>query len=119
MTQPLATYRSRCSIARTLDVFGDKWTMLVVRDLLWHDKQTFGELQGSEERIPTNLLSQRLKRLVESGLVHREAYQDRPTRYKYCLTDKGKSLEPVLSQIMDWGHIHLGGGLYDPKQNHQ
>lgn len=116
MTQPQHDFRSRCSIARTLEVLGDKWTMLVVRDLMWHGKHTFQELQNSEELMPANLLSQRLKRLMEWGLVRREAYQDRPVRYKYDLTDEGQSLEPLLLQIMGWGHAHLGGGLYDPKQ---
>lgn len=107
-------YRSRCSIARTLEVLGDKWTLLLVRDLMWHHKQTFQDLQNSEERIPTNLLSQRLKHLMELGLVQREAYQHNPVRYHYRLTEKGMSLEPLLLQIMAWGHAHLGGGLYDP-----
>jgi DNA-binding HxlR family transcriptional regulator len=66
--------------------------------------------------IQIALLSQRLKRLIEWGLVRREPYQNRPVRHKYYLTEEGKSLEPVLPQIMAWGHAHLGGGLYDPKQ---
>ncbi len=114
MTPPRHAYRSGCSIARTLEILGDKWTMLVVRDLLWHGKHRFQELQDSEERMPSNLLSQRLKRLIKWGLVRREAYQDSPVRYEYRLTDEGRALEPVLLQIMGWGHAHLGGGLYDP-----
>ena len=116
MTKPQHDFRSRCSIARTLEILGDKWTFLVVRDLMWHGKHTFQELQSSEERMPANLLSQRLKRLMEWGLVRREAYQDRPVRYRYFLTHEGQNLEPILLQIMNWGHIHLGGGLYDPVQ---
>ncbi|KIC10956.1 hypothetical protein RA19_09515 [Leisingera sp. ANG-M1] len=115
MTQPQTAFRSRCSIARTLDVLGDKWTLLVVRDLMWHGKHTFQELQASEEHIAANLLSERLKRLMGLGLITKEAYQDRPVRYRYTLTDQGRSLEPVLLQIMGWGHVHLGGGLYDPQ----
>jgi len=115
MTPPQTIFRSRCSIARTLDVLGDKWTLLVVRDLMWHGKHTFQELQASEEHIAANLLSERLKRLMARGLVAREAYQDRPVRYRYALTEAGRSLEPVLLQIMGWGHAHLGGGLYDPR----
>ena len=107
-------FRSTCSIARTLDIVGDKWTLLVVRDLMWHGKHTFGALQESKERVPTNLLSERLKRLEEWGLVRREPYQQKPVRYAYHLTDKGKSLEPLLLQIMAWGHERLGGGRYDP-----
>ncbi len=116
MTKPEHDFRSRCSIARTLEILGDKWTFLVVRDLMWHGKHTFQELQNSEERMPANLLSQRLKRLMHWGLVRREAYQNRPVRHRYFLTRGGKDLEPVLLQIMKWGHGHLGGGLYDPVQ---
>jgi DNA-binding HxlR family transcriptional regulator len=116
MQQPQHEFRSRCSIARALEILGDKWTLLLMRDLIWHGKHTFQELQDSEERIPANLLSQRLKRLMEWGIVRREAYQDRPVRYRYYSTDEGKSLEPVLLQMMSWGHAHLGGGLYDPAQ---
>lgn len=107
-------FRSTCSIARTLEVAGDKWTLLIVRDLLWHGKQTFQALQDSAEHIPSNILSERLKRLVEWGLVRRVPYQQNPVRYAYQLTEKGKSLEPVLLQIMAWGHRNLGGGRYDP-----
>lgn len=107
-------FRSTCSIARTLDIVGDKWTLLIVRDLMWHGKHTFGALQDSKERVPTNILSERLKRLEEWGLVLREPYQQKPVRYAYHLTEKGKSLEPLLVQIMSWGHERLGGGRYDP-----
>lgn len=107
-------FRSTCSIARTLEVVGDKWTLLVVRDLMWHGKHTFQALQDSDEHVPTNILSERLKRLEEWGLVRREAYHQRPVRYAYHLTDRGRSLEPVLLQIMAWGHKSLGGGRYDP-----
>jgi DNA-binding HxlR family transcriptional regulator len=64
--------------------------------------------------MPTNLLAQRLKKLMEWGLVYRKAYQEKPVRYHYYLTEQGMSLEPVLLQVMDWGHHNLGGGLYDP-----
>ncbi|WP_170765499.1 winged helix-turn-helix transcriptional regulator [Ruegeria lacuscaerulensis] len=114
MTQIEHEFRSRCSIARSLEILGDKWTLLVVRDLLWHGKHTFQELQNSEEHLPPNLLSQRLKRLMDWGLVEREAYQDRPVRYRYMLTERGRALEPTLLGIMNWGHSHLGGGLFDP-----
>ena len=107
-------FRSGCSIARTLEIVGDKWTLLIVRDLMWHGKQTFQALEASAEGVPTNILSERLKRLVKWRLVRREAYQKHPVRYAYHLTEAGKSLEPVLLQIMNWGHDYLGGGRYDP-----
>lgn len=107
-------FRSHCSIARALEIVGDKWTLLIARDLMWHGKHTFQELQGSAERIPSNILADRLKRLMDWGLVAREPYQDRPVRYRYALTEEGRSLEPVLLGIMQWGHARLGGGRYDP-----
>ena len=108
-------FRSGCSIARSLELIGDKWTLLIIRDLIWHEKRTFQALQSSAEHIPTNLLSQRLKKLIKWQLVRREVYQDRPIRYTYHLTEAGQSLENVLLQIMNWGHTHLGGGHYDPQ----
>ncbi len=75
-------FQSNCLIARTLEIVGDKWTLLIVRDLAWHGKHTFQALQQSDERIPTNILSERLKRLEKWGLVDREAYQQRPVRYR-------------------------------------
>lgn len=107
-------FRSACSISRVLEVAGDKWTLLVVRDMLWHGKHTFQALQGSGENIPTNILSERLRRLMHWGLVAREPYQDKPVRYTYTLTPKGRSLEPVLLHLMRWGHYHLGGGRFEP-----
>ncbi|SNZ20330.1 winged helix-turn-helix transcriptional regulator [Cohaesibacter gelatinilyticus] len=114
MSQPDHDFRSRCSIARTLDILGDKWTILVIRDLMWHGKHSFKDLQSSEENMPTNLLAQRLKKLMKWGLVYREVYQEKPVRYHYYLTEQGRGLEPILLQIMDWGHHNLGGGFYDP-----
>jgi DNA-binding HxlR family transcriptional regulator len=108
-------FRSTCSIARTLELLGDKWTLLIVRDLMWHGKRTFQALQHSAEGVPSNILSERLKRLAKWGLVRRDAYQQRPARYAYQLTEQGKSLEPVLLEIMAWGNTYLGGGRYDPK----
>ena len=106
-------FRSRCSISRTLDLVGDRWTLLIIRDLMWHGKHTFQAMQDSAERIPTNILSSRLRRMMERGLVRRERYQERPPRYAYYLTETGRSLEPVLVQIMRWGHTFLGGGMLD------
>jgi len=107
-------FRSSCSIARTLELLGDKWTLLVVRDLMWHGKHTFKALEASAEEMPPNVLSQRLKKLIAWGLVRRQAYQERPVRYAYHLTEAGRALEPALLQIMGWGHAYLGGGRYDP-----
>ncbi len=102
--------RSRCPVACTLDLLGDKWTLLVVRDLLM-GRDTFKALQASPERIPSNILAERLKRLEREGILHRVLYQERPPRYRYRLTDKGRSLGPVLHAMLKWGSIHLPGTL--------
>ncbi len=108
-------FRSECSISRTLELVGDKWTLLIVRDLMWHGKHTYRELHDSVKKVPTNILSDRLRRLQSWGLVEREPYQERPVRYAYRLTEAGRALEPVLVQVMQWGHQFLGGGLNQPE----
>ncbi len=100
--------RSSCAIACTLDVVGDKWSLLVVRDLL-HGKSTYGELLDSPERIPTNILADRLKRLEDAGVVVSAPYQERPVRYAYSLSDKGMALGEVLLAIVRWGKKHVPG----------
>jgi len=100
--------RSKCPVACTLDMLGDKWTLLVVRDLLL-GKSTYSEFQQSPEGIPTNILAERLKRLQASGIVDRQLYQERPKRYRYRLTDKGSDLYPVLSAMIDWANRHVPG----------
>ena len=94
--------RSVCPIACTLDVLGDKWTLLVVRDLMAGGR-TYGDLADSPESIPTNLLADRLKRLVAAGLIDKREYQDNPPRYEYALTDAGWAPEPVLDALKKWG----------------
>lgn len=98
--------RSRCPVSCLLELIGDKWTLLVVRDLLF-DKHTFKELQSSPEKIPTNILADRLKRLEHSGLVQRELYQERPKRYAYHLTEKGQDLRSVMESMIIWSNRHI------------
>ncbi|MGB5473971.1 MAG: helix-turn-helix domain-containing protein [Gammaproteobacteria bacterium] len=105
-----ACSRSPCPVACTLDLLGDKWTLLVVRDLLL-GKTIYSEFRQSPERIPTNILAERLKRLQAAGLVVKDRYQDHPPRYRYLLTGKGRDLYPVLSAIIDWGNRHIPGTL--------
>lgn len=108
MNQLTEFKRSPCPVANTLDLIGDKWTLLVVRDLLL-GKRTYGELLDSPERIPTNLLADRLKRLEQAGLIESAAYQDRPVRYAYTLTPKGAALGDVLQAFVRWGKNHIPG----------
>jgi DNA-binding HxlR family transcriptional regulator len=102
-------YRSTCPIANVLDIVGDKWTLLVVRDLLLLGKRRYGEFQASPEAIPTNILAERLKRLEAAGLVKKEFYQDNPPRAEYFLTRKGADLGPVLQAMGQWGQKYLPG----------
>jgi DNA-binding HxlR family transcriptional regulator len=100
--------RSNCAIANSLDIVGDKWSLLVVRDLL-HGKHTYGELADSPEGIPTNILADRLKRLESAGIVTSAPYQERPVRYTYTLTPKGNALGEVLLAFVRWGKQHIPG----------
>jgi DNA-binding HxlR family transcriptional regulator len=102
--------RSPCAVACTLDLVGDKWSLLVVRDLL-RGNVTYGELQNSPEGIPTNILADRLKRLEETGLISKSPYQQHPVRYAYGLTEKGKALSDVLGAFVRWGKKHIPGTL--------
>jgi DNA-binding HxlR family transcriptional regulator len=100
--------RSPCAVACTLDLVGDRWSLLVVRDLL-RGNVTYGELQNSPEGIPTNILADRLKKLEQAGLVAKSAYQEHPMRYAYELTEKGRALSDVLSALVRWGKKHIPG----------
>ena len=102
--------RSMCAIANSLDILGDKWSLLVVRDLL-HGKRTYGKLALSPERIPTNILADRLQRLESTGIITRTPYQQRPVRYAYALTPKGNALGDVLLAFVRWGKQHIPGTM--------
>ena len=106
--KPKTKSRSLCPIANTLDLVGDKWSLLVVRDLL-HGKATYGELANSLEKIPTNILADRLKRLEDAGLIVSSPYQERPVRYAYKLSAKGEALGDVLLSLVRWGKTHIPG----------
>ena len=93
--------KSFCPIARTLDILGDKWTLLILRDLLFFEKKQFREFSASPEGIPSNVLSDRLKMLEQYNIVTKQPYQT--NRYEYTLTQKGQDLESVLLAITSWG----------------
>ena len=100
--------RSDCPIACSLDLIGDRWTLLIVRDLFL-GKRRFSEFLESDEGIKTNILTDRLKRLERARLVRRQRYQNHPPRYEYHLTDVGRDLSPMLEVIYRWGQAHLTG----------
>jgi DNA-binding HxlR family transcriptional regulator len=90
-----------CSIARTLDVVGDRWTLLVLRDVFVGINR-FDEIQR-DLGIARNVLAERLESLVRDGVLERRAYQERPPRHEYMLTQKGKDLQSVLLAMVAWG----------------
>jgi len=95
-------WRSPCPVAFSLDIFGDRWTLLVIRDL-FYGRTRFKEFAGSPEGIPTNILTDRLQRLVARGVIEQIPAEDGTKRLAYRLTKKGKALGPVLKAMRDWG----------------
>jgi DNA-binding HxlR family transcriptional regulator len=100
--------RSCCPVACTLDLIGDKWTLLVIRDLLLGRTQ-FREFMAAPEKIATNILTDRLSRLVQHKLVERVPSVEFAGRDNYRLTDRGRSLEPIVSAMVQWGEQHVPG----------
>ena len=108
--------RSECPLANTLDLIGDKWTLLVIRDMLFLQKRLFNEFLESPERIATNILTERLKRLEEYGIVERRPYQKAPVRFEYLLTRRGEDLRPIMLEMVRWGNAHIQGTIVPPKK---
>ena len=100
--------RSRCPVSGVLDLIGDRWSLLVVRDLM-RGKRRYSEFLDSPEGIPTNILANRLKRLVKAGVVERQRYSNHPPRVDYILTAKGEDLRPIMRAMVDWGVRHVAG----------
>jgi DNA-binding HxlR family transcriptional regulator len=94
----------RCSVAQCLEVVGDWWTMLVIRDA-FRGVRRFDELQA-RLGISRNILAHRLTKLVDAGILAKQPYQDNPPRHDYVLTDKGRDLWPVLTAMRQWGDKH-------------
>ena len=91
-------------MARTLNVVGDRWTILVLRELSWGRKR-YSKLLEALEGISTNLLADRLKKLEDAGMVHQVAYSEHPPRFEYRLTEKGRAFVPVLQALRDYGEV--------------
>jgi DNA-binding HxlR family transcriptional regulator len=99
-------YGQSCPVAKTLEIVGDRWTLLIVRDLL-RGTQRFQDLQASLAGIAPNILSDRLKLMERHGLVDRSLYSRRPRRSQYALTDKGRGLGLVVGALASWGSRHV------------
>jgi DNA-binding HxlR family transcriptional regulator len=100
-------HRSLCPINLALEVFGDRWTLLIIRDLMFAGKRHFRELLHSDERIASNILADRLSRLVEQGIVTRSGDPSHKQKAVYSLTEQGIALLPVLAQIGIWSRRFL------------
>ncbi|WP_313134946.1 winged helix-turn-helix transcriptional regulator [Anaerocolumna sp.] len=99
-------YNLPCNVAQTLNIIGDKWTLLILRQIMI-GRKTYKEMQEGLEGIPSNLLSERLKCLETDGLITTRLYQNHPPRYEYLLTDSGKDLGDIFYSIIMWGEKHL------------
>jgi DNA-binding HxlR family transcriptional regulator len=106
MTHSSAECRSHCPVNFVLETFGDRWTLLIVRDLMFKGKRSYGAFLESDEKIATNILADRLKRLEEHGIVNKMADPEKKSRYVYALTAKGKDLLPVMLEITAWSAKH-------------
>ncbi|WP_210413975.1 winged helix-turn-helix transcriptional regulator [Luteithermobacter gelatinilyticus] len=106
--------RSPCPITSALDLVGDKWTLVILRDLAL-GKSRYKQFQESPENIPSNILADRLRRMEEHDLLVKTAYQQRPPRYEYRLTQKGRDLIPLLHVLAKWS-LKYRLGCWDPPE---
>lgn len=95
--------RSDCPISCTLDVIGDKWSLLIIRDVMLRGKMSYSEFLNSEEKIATNILVSRLSVLEEEGILLKKVSPENKSKNIYSLTQKGADLLPIIIEIMDWG----------------
>lgn len=94
--------RSDCPLSQSLDVFGDKWSLLIIRDLMFGNKCTYNDFLKSEEGIATNILATRLKGLEENGVIEKTAHPDSKAKILYRLTKKGIDLLPIIMEVYIW-----------------
>ena len=99
--------RSDCPLSSSLDVFGDKWSLLIIRDLLFYKKSTYNDFLKSEEGIATNILASRLKALEENGVIEKSAHPDSKAKNLYKLTTKGIDLLPIIMEVYIWSDKYL------------
>ncbi|WP_299368655.1 helix-turn-helix domain-containing protein [Winogradskyella sp.] len=107
--------RSDCPINYALEYLGDKWTLLVIRDLVFDGKKFYKEFLVSKEGIATNILSDRLKRLESLEIIESKIYEKQRTQKIYSLTEKGKDLIPILLEIILWSAKHKNGLNVSPE----
>lgn len=100
-------HRSDCPMSFSLDFFGDKWAPLILRDIMFWDKSSYGEFLASEEKIATNILSDRLAMLYKEGFLVKNVSPNNKSKFIYTLTDKGIDLVPLMVELMIWGSRYI------------
>ena len=96
-------FRSKCSVSCALDLIGDKWTLLIIRDALFKEYTSFNQFRNSTEKIASNILTSRLEKLVSNGILTKTKNRTNQLKYDYKLTDIGMNLKPVLLALGKWG----------------
>ncbi|SDC65022.1 winged helix-turn-helix transcriptional regulator [Niabella drilacis] len=99
----MSRQRSNCPISCSLDIFGDKWSLLIIRDVMLRGKCSYSEFLKSEEKIATNILTSRLALLEEAEILSKEVAPENRSKFIYHLTQKGADLLPIIIELMDWG----------------
>lgn len=100
------SYGLDCPVARTLDLIGDRWTILILRDLLLNRTRRFQDFSNAFPGLTPSVLSARLKELEEESVIESRLYSDHPPRSEYLLTEKGRTLGPILRALRQWGEAH-------------
>lgn len=103
------TLDPKCPVARTLDIIGERWTILILRDLFLFGPRRFQDLQNSLSGVAPNTISARIKTLMDAGVIEREFYSKHPPRAVYSLTQRGLALKPALLALRDWGERYTDG----------
>ena len=98
--------RSACPVSTSLDVLGDKWTLLILRDIVFAGKSTYGQFLQSAEKMATNILADRLAMLEAQGLLTKTVAADKKSKFTYRLTEKGVAVVPILVELILWGAWH-------------
>jgi DNA-binding HxlR family transcriptional regulator len=99
--------RSLCPISNVLDLFGDKWTLLIIRDMIFEGKSSYGECTSSDEKIATNILADRFELLESQGLVTKKVSTENKSKFVYTLTEKAIDLIPIIVEMVLWGSKHF------------
>jgi DNA-binding HxlR family transcriptional regulator len=107
-------YDLKCPVAGTLDVIGDRWAILILRDLFRYDARRFQDFEAELPGLTPSVLSARLKSLESDGVVAMRTYEMHPPRLEYFLTPKGRELGPILRAMKSWGEKYAGVGAHEP-----